>query len=301
MELRQLKYFVKTAETLNFSEAARSLFITQSTLSQQIKALEDELGVGLFFRSSHSVCLTESGQHLLPIAKRTLFDAGQCFVQINDLKQMLSGVLNVGITYTFAPILAESVKDFTRQYPGVKLNIICETMSSLLDLLKKRVVDFVLCFRPYTQDDEIESHVLFDNYLSVIVNKNHPLAKCDRLSLEDIRTQHFAMPARETQARNAFDRIFPGMYDKLDVKVDINEVNVLLDIISASNLVTFLSEATLYNRDNLVAIPLDASGTQMEGCVHTLKQSYRKRAVDEFLRILRQSNAVMVRANNWLK
>ena len=174
-------------------------------------------------------------------------------------------------------------------------------MSSLLDLLKKRVVDFVLCFRPYTQDDEIESHVLFDNYLSVIVNKNHPLAKCDRLSLEDIRTQHFAMPARETQARNAFDRIFPGMYDKLDVKVDINEVNVLLDIISASNLVTFLSEATLYNRDNLVAIPLDASGTQMEGCVHTLKQSYRKRAVDEFLRILRQSNAVMVRANNWLK
>ena len=67
MELRQLKYFVKTAETLNFSEAARALFITQSTLSQQIRCLEQELGVELLQRDSHSVALTESGEHLLII------------------------------------------------------------------------------------------------------------------------------------------------------------------------------------------------------------------------------------------
>ena len=112
MELRQLKYFVKTAQTLNFSEAARALFVTQSTLSQQIRCLEQELGVELFQRSSHSVALTESGEHLLPIAVRTLQDAQLCFTQINDLKQLLSGVLNIGITYTFAPILTESVKEF---------------------------------------------------------------------------------------------------------------------------------------------------------------------------------------------
>ena len=66
MEIRQLKYFVKTAETLNFSEAAKSLFITQSTLSHQIRQLELELNAQLFQRDSHSVSLTEVGEELLP-------------------------------------------------------------------------------------------------------------------------------------------------------------------------------------------------------------------------------------------
>ncbi len=300
MELRQLKYFVKTAQTLNFSEAARALFVTQSTLSQQIRCLEQELGVELFSRSSHSVILTESGEHLLPIAIRTLQDADQCFVQISDLKQMLSGTLNIGITYTFAPILTESVKEFTSQYPGVKLNITCGTMSEVLEMLKERKVDFVLCFKPNVVDEEIDSHILFDNQLSVIVSRNHPLSSLGSVSFDEIRNQVFAMPAKETQARNAFDRIFPGMYEKLNVKVDINEVNVLLDIVAATKMVTFLSEATLHHREDIVSIPLDAPSTQMEGCVHTLKKSYRKKAADEFIRILSQSNAVMERAYNWL-
>ena len=64
MELRQLRYFVKTAETLNFSEAARLLYVTQSTLSQQIRQLEQELDTMLFVRDSHNVTLTDSGERL---------------------------------------------------------------------------------------------------------------------------------------------------------------------------------------------------------------------------------------------
>ena len=97
MELRQLKYFVKTAETLNFSEAAKASFVTQSTLSQQIKQLEQELDTALFVRDSHSVVLTESGAQLLPYAKQTLQCAGACIDRVRDLKEMLSGSLNIFI------------------------------------------------------------------------------------------------------------------------------------------------------------------------------------------------------------
>ena len=301
MELRQLKYFVKTAETLNFSEAARALFVTQSTLSQQVRSLEQELGVELFQRDSHSVALTESGEHLLPVAKRTLQDADLCFTQISDLRQMLSGVLNIGISYTFAPVLKEAVMEFTKQYPGVRLNVICRTMGELLDLLKRREVDFVLCFKPNILDDEIESHILFDNQLSVIISSNHPLADRKSLAISDIMPYRIVMPARETQARNAFELFFPGVTDKLSVVVEINEVNVLLDLVRSTQMVTFLSEATLYQKGGLVAIPIEASNTQMEGCVHTLKKVYRKRAADEFIRILSATNAVQERANGWLK
>ena len=80
MELRQLKYFVKVAETLNFSEAAKSLFVTQSTLSQQIKQLEQDLDSQLLTRSSHSVSLTEAGEELLPYARKVL----SCLLYTSD-------------------------------------------------------------------------------------------------------------------------------------------------------------------------------------------------------------------------
>ena len=105
MELRQLRYFVKVAETLNFSEAARVLYVTQSTLSQQVKQLEVELDTQLLSRTSHGVMLTEAGKELLPYARRTLRDADQCVERVNDLDRLSIGELNIGVTYSFSPIL----------------------------------------------------------------------------------------------------------------------------------------------------------------------------------------------------
>lgn len=118
MELRQLKYFVKVAETLNFSEASRNLFITQSTLSQQIRQLEQELGTALFQRDSHRVELTEAGSELLPYAMRTIRDSQLCFERMNDLRDLLAGTLNIGVTYSFSPVLTETLLDFMKLYPG---------------------------------------------------------------------------------------------------------------------------------------------------------------------------------------
>ena len=128
MELRQLKYFVKTAELLNFSEAARNLYITQSTLSQQIKQLEAELGTQLFERNTHGVVLTESGEELLPYARKTLHTADSCVEHIRDIKNVVTGSLNIGVTYTFSPILTETLLSFMKLYPNVKLNIFYKTM-----------------------------------------------------------------------------------------------------------------------------------------------------------------------------
>ena len=88
MEIRHLKYFVKIAETLNFSEAAKSLFITQSTLSQQIRQLEQEVNAQLFERNNHNVRLTEAGEELLPYARRTLQASQACLDRVQDLRDM---------------------------------------------------------------------------------------------------------------------------------------------------------------------------------------------------------------------
>ena len=133
MEIRQLKYFLKLAETLNFSEASRELFITQSTLSQQILNLERELDQQLFIRNSHEVVLTEAGRLLVPMARESIHTVDNCLQQMQDLKHLLTGELNIGVTYSFSSIMAETMIDFLKKYPKVKLNVCYSSMAELID------------------------------------------------------------------------------------------------------------------------------------------------------------------------
>ena len=292
MEIRQLKYFVRMAQTLNFSEAARSLYVSQSTLSQQIKSLEYELGTLLFQRDSHSVSITESGEMLLPLAIQTLQDAEACKAQMNDLKELLTGELNVGVTYSFSQILTEAVKNFVREYPGVKLNIFYRNMAELMEVLRHRDVDLVLAFKPDQPYDEIESSYLFGDRLSVIMRRDHPLADRESISLEELERYRLAIPAKGLQARNALDKYICIERSGLNVSLEINEANILLDIVQNTNLLTLLSDASVRGRDFLKAVPLNLPDNLMQGCVHTLKRVYHKRSAEVFIKMIRDANTI---------
>lgn len=300
MELRQLRYFAKAAEMLSFSEAAKALFVAQSTLSQQVRQLEDELGVQLFERGCHSLALTEPGERLLPLVTRTIHDAETCVSMVHDLGEMLTGTLNIGVTYSFSPILTETLMAFMRRYPGVKLDICYKPMAELMEMLQGRQIDFVLAFRPTHRIDDIESHVLFDNHLAVIVRDTHPLASHERITLQELSRHELALPSRGLQARNAFDHCLERFPTDLNVRVELNEVNILLELICKTSLVTVLAEASVYNRPGVKAIPLDIQANEMDGCVHLLRNSYRKRAAVEFINFLRESDAVRARVRSWL-
>lgn len=298
MELRQLRYFVKVAETLNFSVAAKALFVTQSTLSQQVKQLEQEIGTQLLTRSSHKVVLTEAGNELLPYARQTLRDAELCITRINDLTELSVGSLSIGVTYSFSPILTETIFSFMKMYPKIKLNIFYKPMAELMELLRNEVVDFVLAFKPSYPIEGVESHILFQNYLSVVVGDSHVLAGKDKITLSELEKFDLALPARGLQARNAFDMIATKYNYK--VRIELNEVNILLELIRQNHLVSVLAEATIHNERGVKAIPLDIPHNEMEGCVHTLKNAYRKRSMLEFIKLLSESMAVKERQNAWL-
>lgn len=299
MELRQIRYFVKLAECLNFSEASRSLCITQSTLSQQIKQLETEFGTQLFIRTSHSVALTEAGLELLPMARRAIRTADDCRSRIEDLSRLRCGTLNIGVTYSFSPILTESIVTFMKLYPGIKLNVLYKPMSELMEAMKRREVDFALAFKPLQPIEGVESHILFQSFLAAIVRPTHSLASHERLSLNDLSAYDLALPAKGLQARNAFDSV-ASYLSKPRVRIELNEVNILLKLIGQTDLVTILAEATIHNVSGVKAIPLDIPDNVMTGCVHVLSDSYRKQSMQEFLRILSDSIAVKERQNAWL-
>ena len=299
MELRQLKSFIKAAEMLSFSDAAKALNIAQSSLSQQIKQLEDELDVKLFLRNSHSIALTEAGKVMLPFALRTIHDAQTCTDRIRDLQKLLTGSLCIGVTYSFSPILTETVISFMKLYPHIKLNIIYEPMNKLMELLAKRQLDFVLAFKPTQPIADVESHTLFQNRLSAVVSATHQLASKEKVTLSELEKYALALPSKGLQARNAFDSIVNGS-DNFNIRIELNEVNILLKLIRQTRLVTVLAEDSIYNERDVKAIPIDIPENEMMGCVHILKDSYHKHSMKEFVRLLSESIAVKVRQNSWI-
>ena len=300
MELRQLKYFLKLSERLNFSEASKELNITQSTLSQQIKLLESEFGTNLFVRDSHSVALTEAGEELIPFARKTVKSSDECRERMLDLQNVLVGTLNIGVTYSFSPILTETLFSFMRKYRGVKLNIFYKPMEELMAMLRQRQIDFLLAFKPSEPLIGVESHTLFQNYLAAIISENHPLAKSKRITLEELSRHSLALPSKGLQARNALERILERHHYTLKINMELNDPTILMDIIRQSLLVTVLAEASVHRESGIKAIPIDAPGNEMEGCVHTLSNTYHKKSMKEFVKLLRESLAVKERANAWL-
>ncbi|KXB84047.1 LysR substrate binding domain protein [Prevotella sp. DNF00663] len=292
MELRQLKYFLKTAELLSFSEAAKALSITQSTLSQQIKHLENELGVELFHRNSHEVQLTEAGEHMVPNARATLVSADTCVESINELKAIMTGTLNIGVTYTFSPLLTDALFDFTRHYPHVHMNIIYKSMNELMEMLQQRELDFVLAFKPSERYANIDSHVLFSTHLTAVVRTGHPLTKLSSVSLSELDYYDMALPATGLQARNAFDKILADSDHHPHVLIELNDVEILLKLVQLSNYVSVLAETTIHGLEGIKGVPLKNCEDLMEGCIHVRKNTYVKNSAREFYRILSDSEAI---------
>lgn len=289
MELRQLRYFVTVAKTLNFSEAAKSLFITQGTLSQQIKQLEDELGCELFVRSSHSVSLTEAGAEMLPLAQSTLEDSAECFQRISDLKKGVAGTLNIGLTTSFRGILNNALKIYLKEYPNVKLDIDYNNIGELVSMLEAHEIDFFIAFKSAVQYDEIETFPILDSELCAVMSKEHPLADRESLTLQDLERQRIILPSSGLQSRKAFDRFVDADTSSLNICVEINNPHGIIKLVHSTRLIAIMSSLATFYDPTLVAIPIEGMRRKMVGCVHTLKGAYIKKSAQLFFETLKRT------------
>ena len=196
MELRQLKYFEKACEQQNFSEAARLLYISQSTLSQQIKQLEEELDVLLFDRIGKRVVPTEAGNAFLPYARKAIQDAESGRQIIRDLKGIETGTLLIGATYSLSGLLTDALAEFTRTYPKIKVEITFATSHELLEALAGGQMDCVLSFRPEGCCGTFETLPLFSSGLYFIVHRSHPLAGVSSMTLKRLSQTPLILPAQ---------------------------------------------------------------------------------------------------------
>jgi DNA-binding transcriptional LysR family regulator len=199
MELRHIRYFLAVAEERNVTRAAEKLGIGQPPLSQQIHALEKEMGVRLFRRTGHGVVLTEAGEAFAIDAKRLLDDARQAVHKAQSAGRGETGHLNIGFTGSavFNPMVLDLIRRFRQSYPGVELTLTEGNTAQLLAHLEDGRLD-VAFVRP---GDQTPSSIVFDHItlepMKIVLPATHRLSKRRKIQLAMLAEEPFVLLPRE--------------------------------------------------------------------------------------------------------
>jgi DNA-binding transcriptional LysR family regulator len=199
MELRHLHYFVAAAETLNFHKAAERLHVTQPSVSQQVRELEQELGLELFVRDLSRVRLTDHGRLLLTRANAVLREIRALVEAMSPSDDVPAGTLNLGVDIALAKRVQGIIREYARRYPRVEIQCYDNYSSGLHRSLQTGEVDVAFVWSPPARG--LVSQRVFDERFSAVVPKASPLAKRKQLLLTDLSGQVLLLP-RPTNAFN---------------------------------------------------------------------------------------------------
>lgn len=201
MELRTLRYFVVTAQELNITRAAEKLMISQPPLSNQIKGLEEELGVRLFIRGKRRLELTEEGSLLLRRARELLELEDKTKQEISALREGMSGTICLGMVEGRAPFLASKwIAGFREEFPLVRYSLWNGSSDDVLDRLRKGLADLAVIAAPY-DTEHLEGFPVGREAWAAILSKEHPLARTpgEELPLASLVGEPLIVPSRRSR------------------------------------------------------------------------------------------------------
>jgi LysR family hydrogen peroxide-inducible transcriptional activator len=186
MNLRDLKYIIAVAETCHFGKAAERCFVSQPTLSGQIKKLEVELGVTIFERTKRSVELTPIGEEIVGHARRVMEQTDAIEQLARTQQDPLSGPLRVGVIPTLSPYLIPLILEPLKQhYPKMKLVLTEDITDQLLQRLHNHEIDAAMIATPVNPSD-LDTIPLFDEPFWLAHPRNHPLYTKEKITHKDL-------------------------------------------------------------------------------------------------------------------
>jgi LysR family transcriptional activator of glutamate synthase operon len=193
MELRQLRYLVALAEELHFTRAAEREHVAQPALSQQIRRLEDEVGLGLVERTTRHVSLTAAGEVLVVRARRVLAELEAAGTELSALRGMDTGHVTIGAMHTMGPIdLSLPLALFHDLHPGVGLTVREQSSEEMAEMLRVDEID--LAFLSVTERVESEGlglHQLVSEELVVLLPLDHALSGREEVRMAELADEQF--------------------------------------------------------------------------------------------------------------
>lgn len=224
IETRLLQYFLAVAEEQSITRAANYLHITQPTLSKQMMDLEEQLGRQLFLRGKKKITLTEDGLYLRGRAAEIISLMEKTENDFRENEQNISGDIHIGCgEYQSSLAIMKVIRDITRDYPDIHFHLFSSNADTILERLDKGLLDIGFLLEPEITPRYDYQRLPLTETWGVLMPNNAPLAKKERLTLDDLSGIPMIVPS-QTSNSNRFEQLF-------------SEYQLSLDIVSTYNLI----------------------------------------------------------------
>jgi len=256
MELRHVRYFEAVAETLNFTRAAERLHVTQSTLSHQIRQLEEELDVVLFDRGGKKVRMTEAGETLRRYMTPALLQIDRGLQALRSPALEPTGLIRLGTTATFnTRMVPLCVSTFLSRNPGHEVVVEELTAAPMDEALRKDQLDLAVSYQPPT-DSELWFEPLYNEELKLVVQPGHPLARKRRVRMVELHQVRMVLLPQSTATRRMLDGYFEAAGATPQVVAQFNSVATMIELIRCTDLAGIIGETGVQPSHDLRVIPL---------------------------------------------
>ncbi|WIM97020.1 LysR family transcriptional regulator [Actinoplanes oblitus] len=262
MDLRQLEYFVAVAETGSFTRAATRVHITQSGVSAQIKALEQELGAELFDRSGRVARLTEAGSAALRHARAALDSTLDLRDAIDDVKGLVRGRLTIGMVIgcEVAPLF-DALAGFHREHPGIELELAEANSDHLVAGVRAGSLDVALAGLAGEPPDHLASRIIASERLVALTAPGSELAARGSVTVTGLTAYEIICLPEGTGIRDVLDRAFAGVTGlRPAVALVATSPDTVAGLARRGLGVAVLSESIAAAHPDLVSIPVDGVG-----------------------------------------
>ena len=231
MELRHLRYFVALADCLSFTRAAERVHVTQSTLSHQIRQLEEEVGQPLFERIGKRVVTTEAGALLLGFAVRALREVDGGIAMLQPGGGGLTGQLRIGATHTFnIGLIPECVALFLDRHPTVQIRIEELSADRISERLGSGALDLGIAYRP-SGPSKLRFEPLFHEEMVLVVSERHPFAARRRIRMVELHQQPLVLLPVEFATRTLLDECFASCRAEPVVVAEMSTIAPMLGLV----------------------------------------------------------------------
>lgn len=285
MELLQLQYFLAVARLEHVTEAARSLHVTQSSLSKTIQRLEEDLGVPLFDRIGRRLRLNEFGSRFLRRAERALFELEQGKQEISDLSSPEHGTLELAVTT--ASTLPKILREFRKKRPYIQFHVQMLTTQEMVTLLHRGEVDFCLSSPPI-QGDDIECQIVYIDPILVAVPKGHRLADRSSVSLSELRDEWFVGVKKGYGTRDLVDAICKSVGFAPKYVYEGDEPARLSTLVEAEIGIAFIPSTARFSREHIKYLQVGNHELVREIALVWNRSRYISRAALEFREVVVQ-------------
>ncbi|MGN0953936.1 LysR family transcriptional regulator [Dialister sp.] len=215
MNIRQLQYFAAVAGTLNFTKAARKLYVSQTAVTQQIQALEKEMNLVLFKRNHRHVELTPEGKAFLPAVRSILQELQEAEERCHNLTTGITGSLTIGMVKDYAAVNFVDVLDrFSRNYPNISLRFLRLTAGAIHEALVTGKIDFAINIKFDTDCfQELRTLDLATANLTAVVSRSHPLARRNAVNRADLNDEDlFILETQENEKIDEHQQVYHSLF-----------------------------------------------------------------------------------------